>query len=428
MKIIDRIFRRKEENPVEVIKLTLNELSELILLESDKENKEMEPFIKEKYEKISDITNDIPDLISNLLIDSEDVNPDKRVQKVGSANKDNIIHNLQSIHDKILVPDDLSFQKALEFCDVVKLTLKTVSLNTHKSQLYIKAIYPDQFEQIIYILSTLEDKIDELMYILIEKKDRFDSFMRFSNEVKNCISLRSVIADFELNKFKLDENIHELQFNIQQTEIEIQKLEQSDNFLKANELEVEIHRLSEELHNINQKIHRMFSFFSKIFVRMDKQDKSEKYILSSNNRKILHTVIDDPVFASDYDLVSFFTEVKKRIEDGSLGLKDQFAEKALHQIDKLNNYEELINLYDQRHKIMQQLTECYDILNNINVYKEKENLMRVISENKILLNELQAQNESKKNKLVTLHEELELLISGIDIETKILFDKKIELE
>lgn len=427
MNIIDRLFNRKVNTSVNVLKFNLDELNEYILLESDKETKQMEPLIKEKYTKISILINDIPNLILSLQTASEDISSNKKIKKVGFANKGNIIHNLQLIQDKILLPNDHCFEKAMEFCEIAKSTIRTVSINTHKSQLYIKAIYPEQSQQIITILSALEDQVDDLIVILVEKKDWFNSINHISDEIENFNSIKKTMSDTTLNVLKIEKKIQEIQFNIQKTNVEMQQLEQSKDMKKVNELETKLKQSSEELHDINQKIQRMFSSLSKIFFRMDKQDKNEKYVLSLNNRKILDVLIADPISALNYDLASFFNEVKYRIEDGSLGLKDQFAEKALNQINKINNSEELNKLYMQYLKITELLAQDQNKLKNINAHIEKEKLVSINSNNKKVLNELEIQREKEKNQLSVLDEQTQLLISNICMKFKTIFHKEVEL-
>ncbi len=82
--------------------------------------------------------------IESLLSAAVVQNANKRVEKVGDANRDNIVNNLRSIIEKVLTPEEISLLSAFEFCVNAKSTLKTVVENTRRSQLYIKAIYPEE--------------------------------------------------------------------------------------------------------------------------------------------------------------------------------------------------------------------------------------------------------------------------------------------
>ncbi len=110
----------------------------------------------------------------------------------------------------------------------------------------------------------------------------------------------------------------------------------------------------------------------RLFSRMEKQDKSEICVLSPEHRKILEKITHDPASALEHDLESFFAEVKPRIENGSLGLKDQMCEKALKQVDKLHSSEALASLREQRKEYSLQLEKAMSELNSLRVYRGKE--------------------------------------------------------
>ena len=162
MKFIDKLFgKKKAENPS--LKLKIDEIPQFISEESEKEFNELKPLILNKYKEINYSIGAIPEVIDSLLTAEVVESANKRVEKVGDANKDNIVNNLRSIIEKVVTPKDTSLQRAFEFCIIAKSTLKTVHENTHRSQLYIKAIYPEESQKIIAALSSLEDPVDELL-------------------------------------------------------------------------------------------------------------------------------------------------------------------------------------------------------------------------------------------------------------------------
>ncbi len=427
MKFIDKLFgKKKAENPS--LKLKIDELPQFISDESEIEFNELKPFILNKYKEINYSIGAIPEVIDSLLTAEVVESANKRVEKVGDANKDNIVNNLRSIIEKVVTPKDTSLQSTFEFCIIAKSTLKTVHENTHRSQLYIKAIYPEESQKIIAALSSLEDPVDELLVALRDKKARMDSFDKFSEEIENYNRMRKQILESQTKVEHFESRISSMKKDVHDAKNKLDELENSREFERAKELEVEISTLKEQLSDVDHNIQRLFSPLSKVFSRMEKQDKSEICVLSPEHRQILEKITHDPASALEHDLDSFFAEVKPRIEDGSLGLKDQMCEKVLQQLDKLQSSEALASLRDQRKEYSLQLESAMNELNGLSVYGDKEELVKQISRDEHMLKTTENDLIMEKKHFDTLTEECQLLRSGLSLEIKGLFEKDIEIE
>ncbi len=427
MKFIDKLFGKKKAESLS-FKLNIDELPGFIAIESEKEFNELKPFIRRKYEEIDLILREIPEVIQSLLSAEVAQNANKRVEKVGDANRDNIANNLRSITEKVKPPVDTSIQSAFDFCINAKSALKTVRDNTHRSQLYIKAIYPAESQKIISTLANIEDLVDELFVPVRDKKDRQDSFDKFSEEIGNYKRIQVQIQDSHTRIEHLGSRIDSIKKDIQDTKNRLNDLENSQDFERAKQLEADVNTLKEQLSNADHDIQRIFSPLSKVFSRMEKQDKSEICVLSSEHRQILEKITHDPASALEHDLESFFAEVKPRIENGSLGLKDQMCEKALKQVDKLHSSEALASLREQRKEYSLQLEKAMSELNSLIVYRDKEQFVQQISRDEHMLKSTELELDTEKKRLDTLTEESELLGSGLNMEIKGLFEKDIEIE
>ncbi|WP_321420192.1 hypothetical protein [uncultured Methanomethylovorans sp.] len=427
MKFIDKLFgKKKAENPS--LKLKIDEIPQFISEESEKEFNELKPFILNKYKEINSSIGAIPEVIDSLLTAEVVESANKRVEKVGDANKDNLVNNLRSIIEKVVTPEDTSLQSAFEFCIITKSTLKTVLENTHKSQLYIKAIYPEESQKIISALSSLEDRVDELLVPLRNKKARMDSFDKFSEEISNYNKMKKHIHESQTKVGQFESRIASMKKDILDAKNRLNELENSREFERAKQLEDEVSNLKEQLSDVDHNIQRLFSPMSKVFSRMEKQDKSEICVLSPEHRQILEKITHDPASALEHDLDSFFAEVKPRIENGSLGLKDQMCEKALQQVEKLHNSKDLASLREKRKEYSLQLESAMNELNSLSVYRDKEQLVKQISRDEHMLKTLEEDLDMEKKHLDSLTAECQLLRSGLSKEIKGLFEKDIEIE
>ncbi|WP_370575166.1 hypothetical protein [Methanomethylovorans sp.] len=427
MKFIDKLFGKKKTEGLSV-KLNIDELSLFIVTESEKEFNELKPLILRKYKGINILLTDIPEVIESLLSAEAIENANKRVEKVGDANRDNIANNLRLITEKVVPPGDTSLDSAFDFCVTAKSTLKNVVENTHRSQLYIKAIYPGESQKIISTLSGLEDLVDELFAPLRDKKARMDSFDKFSEEVENYNRMQKQIMESQTKVEHLGSRISSMKKDVHDANSRLNELECSREFERAKQLEDEISTLKEQLSDVDHNIQRLFTPLSKVFSRMEKQDKSEICVLSPQHRQILEKITHDPASALEHDMNSFFTQIKPRIENGSLGLKDQMCEKALQQLDKLHSSKDLSSLREQRKEYSLQLESSVNELNSLSVYGDKEQLVQQISRDEHMLKTLEVDIDTEKKHLDSLTEESELLRSGLSMEIKGLFEKDIEIE
>ncbi|MBC7085891.1 MAG: hypothetical protein H5T43_05955 [Methanomethylovorans sp.] len=427
MRLIDKIIGKKPKEEVS-IRLKPNELLQFISDEYEKEFNGFKPFIHKKYKEINAILADIPEVINSLLAADALEHTSKRVEKVGDANKENIVNNLRFIIEKIKTYEEFSLDDTFNFCINAKSALKTVLENTHRSQLYIRAIYPEEAQKIVSTLSKLEDNVDELFIHVRDIKMRKDSFDKFSNEIENYKRMQVQIQESHKKIKHIESKIDSMKKNIHDSKEKLNELENSQEFERAKQFESEINILKEKISDIDHNIQRLFTPLSKVFSRMKKQDMSGICLLSPEHRQILEKILYDPTSALEDDMDSFFAGIRPRIENGSLGLKDQMCEKALQHLDKLCNSKELSSQREKRKEYSLKLKNVTDELNSLNIYRNKEQLMQQISRDEHMLKIIEGDLNTEKKHLHTLTEESELLESGLNMEIKGLFEKDIEIE
>jgi len=120
--------------------------------------------------------------------------------------------------------------------------------------------------------------------------------------------------------------------------------------------------------------------------------------------------------------------MKTRVEDGSLGLKQQKMNKTLEQIDRLVGTDVLSRLKSQREEYSSELTGVRGELEGLTVYREKTQVEDRISECRNVMDSTGHKVDAEKKELARLKEEVEELKLGLDSDLSEIFGKDIEVE
>ena len=149
--------------------------------------------------------------------------------------------------------------------------------------------------------------------------------------------------------------------------------------------------------------------------------------MSAESRKVLKILKDEPVSALDIDLTGFLVEMKTRVEDGSLGLKQQKMNKTLEQIDRLVGTGVLLRLKSQREGYSSELAGVRGELEGLSVYREKTQIEDKISECRNLIESTEQKLDAEKKDLGRLKKEVEELKIRLDSDLSDIFGKDIEV-
>ncbi len=149
--------------------------------------------------------------------------------------------------------------------------------------------------------------------------------------------------------------------------------------------------------------------------------------MSAESRKVLKILKDEPVSALDIDLSGFLVEMKTRVEDGSLGLKQQKMNKTLEQIDRLVGTDVLLRLKSQREEYSSGLAGVLGELEGLTVYMEKTQIEDKISECRNMMDSTEQKLDAEKKELARLKEEVEELKLRLDSDLSDIFGKDIEV-
>lgn len=426
MKFIKRIFGKKEDIPEE-ISIKIDDLSVWIETESQKQFSVLRSDIKQKYDEISATLENLSTSRDQLKDAKFGEKTYKRLAKAGTSNRDNLIKNINVLIEKTIIPEDIDPSKAVEFYIDMKSTLKTCLDNTTRSQEYVKLIFPEGYKVVVIDLKRLDTLLDELMCFIEGVKDELDVYTKLPGDIEIINQSRHQIKEITDNIPQLEAKYESLKNNLHTGEDRLAEMERSEEIIKANELEKQIKTLNDRISGINSNVKELFAPLSKALLRMQKQHESGRHTLSSINSNHLRTLIEDPPLILGNDINSFLNEIRKSVEDGTLGLKQQKANKTVEQIDRLTGSDILLSLYRDRESVSAKLTGLLEERNRLTVYKERTRLEKKLSDYRSSINSIEQSLDIERKDLDSLIEEVEQLKTKLNSDLSFVFNKDIKI-
>jgi predicted nucleic acid-binding Zn-ribbon protein len=426
LKFIKRIFGKKEDIPEE-ISIKIDDLSVWIETESQKQFSVLRSDIKQKYDEISATLENLSTSRDQLKDAKFGEKTYKRLAKAGTSNRDNLIKNINVLIEKTIIPEDIDPSKAVEFYIDMKSTLKTCLDNTTRSQEYVKLIFPEGYKVVVIDLKRLDTLLDELMCFIEGVKDELDVYTKLPGDIEIINQSRHQIKEITDNIPQLEAKYESLKNNLHTGEDRLAEMERSEEIIKANELEKQIKTLNDRISGINSNVKELFAPLSKALLRMQKQHESGRHTLSSINSNHLRTLIEDPPLILGNDINSFLNEIRKSVEDGTLGLKQQKANKTVEQIDRLTGSDILLSLYRDRESVSAKLTGLLEERNRLTVYKERTRLEKKLSDYRSSINSIEQSLDIERKDLDSLIEEVEQLKTKLNSDLSFVFNKDIKI-
>ena len=426
MKFIKKIFGKKEEAPA---KLTFKFDELPVWLEKEGKNTfaELGAHIGHKYSEINTALGDLSEAKVHLMDASFGEKVYKRLAKAGASNRDNLVKNLDIIIEKTVIPEDTNPFEAYQFHLDAKSVLNTCLENAVKSQQYVKALFPDEYKDIFGGLKHLDVLLDELVAPINVVKDELDAYNKLPGDIEQIRQMSQQIPAGQKNINELTGKYETLKAELGSEEARLEEVEAGDEFTRARELEEQARTLKGQISEVDSNLAGLFAPLSKALSRMEKQDGSARHIMSGESRKVLKILKDEPVSALDIDLTGFMVEMKGRVEDGSLGLKQQKMNKTLEQIDRLVETDVLLRLRSQREGYSSELAGVQVELEGLTVYREKTQVEDKISECRNMMDSTGQKLDAEKREVARLKKEVEELKSGLDSDLSEIFGKDIEV-
>ncbi|HIH86293.1 MAG TPA: hypothetical protein HA304_00100 [Methanosarcinales archaeon] len=426
MKFIEKIFGKKEEAPAKLT-FKFNELPAWLEKEGKNRFTELGAHIGHKYSEISSALEDLSEAKERLVDASFGEKVYKRLAKAGASNRDNLVKNLDIIIEKTAIPEDTDPSGAYQFHLDAKSVLNTCLENAVRSQQYVKALFPEEYKDIFGGLKHLDVLLDELVAPINAVKDELEAYDKLPGDIEQIRQMSQQIPAGQKNINELTGKYETLKVELGSEEARLEEVEAGDEFTRARELEEQARTLKGQISELDSNLAGLFAPLSKALSRMEKQDGSARHIMSANSRKVLKILKDELVSALDVDLSCFLVEMKGRVEDGSLGLKQQKMNKTLEQIDRLVGTDVLLRLKSQREGYSSELAGVRGELEGLTVYREKTQVEDRISECRNVMDSTEQKLDAEKREVARLKKEVEEMKSGLDSDLSDIFGKDIEV-
>lgn len=426
MSIIKRFFGKKEEIPLQT-SVEFNKLPDWIETESSQIFSELRSHIRQKYDEINKILEDIGESRDELIGAKFGEKVFVKMAKAGASNRDNVVKNLNIIKERISVPENTDHAVASEFYTNAKSILSNSLENAIRSQQYVKLLFPEEYRSVLFDLKHLDAVLDELNLPIKDIKDKLDAYERLPGEIEMINQTRQQIENKNRRIPELEKMHESLKNDLPGFESKLKELEKSTEFIKAQELEERVITCDEQIIGIDANIRELFAPLSKALSRVEKQDKSQRHTLSYESRGILNLLIKDPVSALKIDIAPFLIDLKTRVEDGSLGLKEQKMNKILEQINKLTGTDIISSLDGQRDSRLSELVGLSEELKELTVYKEKTQLKQEMSECKGKIYSTEQELDDDRRELERLTEEVGTLKADLDSNLSYVFERDIKV-
>lgn len=427
---IDRLFGKKKEKEVPVpagVSLTFDKVPAWLETESRGLFSELQPHILLKYGEMQGAIEDLRE--SRARLDDATIIEDapKRLAKAGDSNKVNLLRNLDILFEKIVVPEDSSISGAYRFHQETLPVMEIFFENTARSQQYIKALFPAEYDDVMGNLSKLSALFDELQQLLGDVRGKVDVYESLPETIA---SIDRLLEDME-NKRKViqdhEDKCDHLETDLADKRSQLGDVLSSKEFAEAQRLEDHVESLEIDLSEIDVIIGAQFTPLSKAFSRMQKQDESGRYRMPAASRSVLDALLDDPSSATEHDVSAFLLEVKGRVADGTLGLKDKKKGKTLEHVDKLLDSGDLVSLREQRGACLSEIEQVSQQLRELAIYDEKTSLERSISHCQGMLRSSKQEMGSEKDIRVTLAEEHDRAVADLASDLSNVFDRDVTI-
>jgi hypothetical protein len=426
LKFLDKIFGKKEESPAKLT-IKFNELGAWLEKEGESTFADLRTHIGHKYTEISTALDNLSEAKEHLMDASFGEKVYRRLAKAGASNRENLVKNLDIIIEKTAIPEEEDPSEAYQFHLDAKSVLKTCLENAVRSQEYVKALFPEEYKDIWDGLKQLDVLLDELVAPINEVKDELEAYDKLPVDIELIRQTQQQIPSVQKNINDLTGKYETLKAGLGSEEAKLEEIEAGNEFTRARELEEQARILKGQISDFDSNLAVLFAPLSKALSRMEKQDGSGRHIMSADSRKILKILKDEPVSALDVDLTGFLVEMKTRVEDGSLGLKQQKMNKTLEQIDRLVGTDVLLGLRSQREGYSSELVGVREELGGLTVYREKTQIEDRISECRNLMDSTGLKLDADKKEVARLKKEVEELKSGLDSDLSEIFRKDIEV-
>jgi len=327
---------------------------------SEKEN------INSSLKEIESIKGEIT---TNLeVLEKVDVNDAKVEDKIKSMVKGNLPAYTQAVNiflKKIVIPENKNHVNLEIFYKSFDDEFESLNKRTFRNFQIIKEIVGKELEVVAKNVKRLELKIKDV-------KKSSKKIKNISKMKEKARFIKDSFENKEKNKIRrkeLEEEKEEKEKSCENLKKDIQKLENSEKAKELEKMKEEKGKISNDLSNLNNTLLTLFSPLQKAFKKYNNicfVKKVDSYVEFP-----MKTLMED----NELEILKFLSEIKKMIEDGKLGLKEEKKKKTLESIERLD--ENFLKEFIEKHAtIEEQLNSVKEKIRSNNIMEEIEKLKK----------------------------------------------------
>ncbi|MFQ6119156.1 MAG: hypothetical protein ACE5KE_04615 [Methanosarcinales archaeon] len=409
MKWLKKIFGMKEKEEVSDT-IEFNSIDTWLEKESKKQFHELSENADKVYKDLKETLEQLKQDISELKNSEPKDDVPTRLVKAGLTNRDNMIRHLNSIVSKTKVPIQSDYESILEFYKTTTSYLQSNLEKFFQSRGYVKALFPEETDQVVSDVKTLESLLRKLIEPTKGLEEKIKAFQKAPEQIRYIQDLYTKIDQEKSKKETLEIRLSDLKKTINMQNEKIKSLKNSDLWKKFKDLESSRTTYEKELKKLESEVNKIFSPISKALIRLEKQDDSGRYTLKPEHRKILNLCLSNPIQVLNYDTIDFLLELQKIVEKNTLNIKEGKRDKILEQINYILENKILESSKKQYDKLQSKIEKINQDISNITIQHEIKNLEKSIY--------------SANDQIAQLHHDIELSQKYIDLHEKELKNKK----
>lgn len=422
----------KGREPVEIQKISLEELREKVEKKKNNPIREADADIVDLLERISNIETKIKNLSGELANakTEEEVHPN--VYKSAKEARRLLLQKVDRAIEKIDVPSEKEWDKLLNFNrslqDAVNL-LKNAQLN-HGGQA------ATVFEEKVSKFNRLTEKIQPLSKELNASLRKIKLNLDELNEILEDINKRENLIE---RKKETQDALEELRNRKQEIEKEydrvndsLESLKRSDRFEELENMKEEIEELYRQKDEIKADIEATVSQLKRPLRKMDKMIERDEHMVSREVLEALESYLEEPVqtaLREEEGLPKFRSMVKELEEvlDGEMELEDRERRKRLDEVRNILQNKKLVSLQNKFFEIEDKQKELKEEIDSSSLLEKKERLEESLEKEESKLNKVKERINNSEEKLRNIKEQIESTNERIIKKTKSLFDLRVEI-
>ncbi|MFQ6062193.1 MAG: hypothetical protein ACE5J9_03330 [Methanosarcinales archaeon] len=409
MKWLKKIFGMKEKEEVSDT-IEFNSIDTWLEKESKKQFHELSENADKVYKDLKETLEQLKQDISELKNSEPKDDVPTRLVKAGLTNRDNMIRHLNSIVSKTKVPIQSDYESILEFYKTTTSYLQSNLEKFFQSRGYVKALFPEETDQVVSDVKTLESLLQKLIEPAKGLEEKIKAFQKAPEQIRYIQALYTKIDQEKSKKETLEIRLSDLKKTFNMHNDKIESLKNSDLWKKFKDIESSRTTYEKELKKLESEVNKIFSPISKALTRLEKQDDSGRYTLKPEHREILNLCLSNPIQVLNYDTTDFLLELQKIVEKNTLNIKEGKRDKILEQINYILENKILESSKKQYDKLQSKIEKINQDISNITIQHEIKNLEKSIY--------------SANDQIAQLHHDIELSQKYIDLHEKELKNKK----